>query len=116
VTPKRGSEYPDTHLVYNNWDFDAFKAFEKLTGKNVYEARQADLAGPIGMQDYDATKQKQITGADPEYLRYAMYLSTRDVARLALLMLRWGTWNGKHIIPADWVALHDHVGYTLRRD
>ncbi len=32
-----------------------------------------------------------------------MNLSTRDMARLGLLMLDKGTWNGKQIIPADWV-------------
>ena len=104
LTPKRGSEYPGTHFVYNNWDFDsAFKAFEKLTGKNVYDALDSDLARPIGMQDYDAAQQKKITGADPAHLQYAMYLSTRDMARLGQLMLRWGAWNGKQIIPADWI-------------
>lgn len=104
LTPKRGSEYPGTHFVYNNWDFDsAFRAFEKLTQKNVYDALQTDLSAPIGLQDYDAAQQKKITGADPLHLQYAMYLSTRDMARLGLLMLRWGVWNGKQIVPADWI-------------
>jgi CubicO group peptidase (beta-lactamase class C family) len=104
LTPKRGSEYPGTHFVYNNWDFDsAFMAFERLTEKNVYDALQTDLAVPIGMQDYDAAQQKKITGADPEHLRFAMYLSTRDMARVGQLMLRWGAWNGKQVIPADWI-------------
>jgi CubicO group peptidase (beta-lactamase class C family) len=103
LTPKRGSEYPGTHYVYNNWDFDAaFTAFEKLTGKDVYDALQTDLAIPIGLQDYDPKQQKKIptVSVHPEY---AMYLSTRDMARLGLLMLRWGEWNGKQIIPADWI-------------
>jgi len=104
ITPKRGSEYPGTHFFYNNWDFDsAFKAFEFLTGKNVYDAVQTDLAAPIGMQDYDPAAQKKITGADLEHLRYAMYLSARDMARLGQLMLRWGSWNGKQIVPGDWI-------------
>ncbi len=103
LTPKRGSEYPGTHYVYNNWDFDAaFTAFEKLTEKNVYEALQTDLAVPIGMQDYDPKNQKKIptVSVHPEY---AMYLSARDMARLGQLMLRYGEWNGKHLIPADWI-------------
>ena len=104
LTPKRGSEYPGTHFVYNNWDFDsAFKAFEKLTGKNVYDALETDLAKPIGMQDYDTALQKKITGADLAHFRFAMLLSTRDMARLGLLMMRGGNWNGKQAIPGDWV-------------
>jgi CubicO group peptidase (beta-lactamase class C family) len=104
LTPKRGSEYPGTHFFYNNWDFNAaFTAFEKLTGKNVYDAVQTDLAIPIGMQDYDPKNQRKIPTGVSTHPEYAMYLSTRDMARLGQLMLRWGTWNGKQLIPADWI-------------
>ena len=102
--PPRGSEYPGTYYLYNNWDFDAAGfAFEKLTGKDIYEALQTDLAAPLGMQDYLISKQKKIptAGLHPEY---AMYLSTRDMARLGLLMLDNGVWNGKQVMPADWAG------------
>jgi len=47
-TPKRGSQYPGTFFDYNNWDFNAAgTAFEKLTGKNIYDALQTDLAQPF---------------------------------------------------------------------
>ena len=101
--PPRGSEYPGAHYVYSNWDFDAAGfAFEKQTGKDIYQALQTDLATPLDMQDYLVSKQKKIQteGLHPEY---AMYLSTRDMARLGLLMLDYGSWNGKQVIPADWV-------------
>jgi CubicO group peptidase (beta-lactamase class C family) len=32
-----------------------------------------------------------------------MVLSTRDMARLGLLMLRQGQWRGHQIIPSEWV-------------
>jgi CubicO group peptidase (beta-lactamase class C family) len=32
-----------------------------------------------------------------------MYLSTRDMARLGLLMPRGGNWNGKQLIDPNWV-------------
>jgi CubicO group peptidase (beta-lactamase class C family) len=101
--PPRGSAYPGTQFVYNNWDFDAAGfAFEKLSGQDIYQALQNDLATPIGMQDYVIARQKKIPteGLHPEF---AMYLSTRDMARLGLLMLNSGTWNGKTLVPADWV-------------
>lgn len=102
--PPRGSEYPGTHFVYNNWDFNAAgTAFEKLTHKDIYQALQADLAAPIGMQDYDISKQKKIPTPGSVHPEYAMYLSTRDMARLGLLMLDWGVWNGKTLVPGDWV-------------
>ena len=32
-----------------------------------------------------------------------MWISTRDLARIGLLMLRGGVWDGKPIINSDWV-------------
>jgi CubicO group peptidase (beta-lactamase class C family) len=102
--PPRGSEYPGTHYVYNNWDFNAAgTAFEKATHKDIYQAIQTDLAGPIGMQDYVIAKQKKIPAPGSVHPEYAMYLSTRDMARLGVLMLDYGVWNGKILFPGDWV-------------
>jgi CubicO group peptidase (beta-lactamase class C family) len=102
--PPRGSEYPGAYYVYNNWDFNAAGvAFEKQTGKDIYQAVQTDLAVPLGLQDYLASKQKKNYSPESLHPEYAMYLSTRDMARLGLLMLDYGVWNGKQIIPGDWV-------------
>jgi CubicO group peptidase (beta-lactamase class C family) len=101
--PPRGSEFPGSHYVYNNWDFNAAgTAFEKLTHKDIYQALQADLAAPLGLQDYLVSKQKKTFTPDSVHPEYAMFLSTRDMARLGLLMLDWGVWNGKIIFPGDW--------------
>lgn len=102
--PPRNSCSPGTQMVYNNWDFNAVgTAFEKLTHKNIYEALRDDLAVPIGMQDYDVAKQKKIDTPGSMHPEYAMYLSTRDMARLGLLMLKYGKWNDKELVPGDWV-------------
>ncbi len=102
--PRRGSQYPGTYFLYNNWDFNAVgTAFEKLTGKGIYDALESDLARPIGMQDFDRARQKKIPALpDSIHPEYAMWLSTRDMARLGLLMLRLGDWNGTQVVPADW--------------
>jgi len=103
--PHRGSELPGMYFHYNDWDFNAAgTAFEKLTGKNIYDALQSDLAEPIQMQDFDRSLQKKITHEGQVHPEYAMYLSTRDMARLGLLMLRGGNWAGKQLIPIDWVG------------
>jgi CubicO group peptidase (beta-lactamase class C family) len=61
------------------------------------------LARPIGMQDFDRARQKKVDNK-PESVHpeYAMFLSTRDMARLGLLMLRKGVWNGKAILKRGW--------------
>lgn len=104
--PHRGSEFPGMYFHYNDWDFDAAgTAFEKLTGKNIYDALQTDLAEPIGMQDFDRAKQVKIHHDGQIHPEYAMYLSTRDMARIGLLMLRNGNWAGKQVVPTMWIQM-----------
>ena len=103
--PRRGTEIPGNYFTYNEWDFNAAgTAFEKLTGKNIYDALESELARPIGMQDFDRAKQVKADNLpNSVHQGYPMYLSTRDMARLGQLMLRQGDWNGKQVIPGDWV-------------
>lgn len=115
--PRRGSQLPGNYFSYNEWDFNAAgTAFEKLAGKNIYDALEADLARPIGMQDFDRARQIKASNL-PFSLHeaYPMYLSTRDMARLGQLMLRHGNWNGKQVIPDDWVR-YSTILWTPFRD
>lgn len=104
LSPRRGSQMPGTYFQYQNWDFNAAgTAFEKLTGKDIFAALEEDLAKPIGMEDFKRSQQRKNNelpiSVHPEY---AMYLSTRDMARLGLLMLSDGDWNGKQVMPKGW--------------
>ncbi len=103
--PPRGSQKPGTYYLYNNWDFNAAGAvFEKLTGRDIYDALETELARPIGMQDFDRSLQKKEGDAKISiYPAYPMHLSTRDMARIGYLMLREGNWNGRQLVPKDWV-------------
>ena len=102
--PKRGSKEPGTFWFYNAWDFDAADAaFERMTGKNVYDALRDDLAIPIGMQDFKRERQYQVEMPRSEYPVKHMVFSTRDMARLGLLMLRQGRWRDRQVIPAEWI-------------
>ena len=106
--PQRGDHAPGAYYWYNNWDFNAAGGiFEKLTGTDIYEAFEAQLAGPLQLQDYDvAAHQADGKTGDltkSQFPAYHFYLSVRDTARLGLLMLREGQWGDNEIIPADWV-------------
>ena len=103
--PPRGSQKPGEYYLYNNWDFNAAGAiFEKLTGKDVFEALDADLAKPIGMQDFNrAIQQKTGDTTRSKHLAYHMTFSTRDMARLGLLVARGGNWKGTQVVPDSWV-------------
>ncbi|WP_268225135.1 serine hydrolase domain-containing protein [Sinomicrobium oceani] len=103
--PPRGSQQPGEYYLYNNWDFNAAGGiFEQLTGKNIYDAMEMDIALPIQMQDFDRSLQHK--EGDPKksrFLAYHFWLSTRDMARLGHLMLCRGKWKGTQLIPQWWV-------------
>lgn len=103
--PQRGALPPGLEFWYDNWEFDAAgTAFERETGRNIYDALQTDLAEPLGMQDFRRDIQKKDPDPHSVHPIYHMRLSTRDVARLGLLMEQHGKWNGKVLIDENWVG------------
>jgi CubicO group peptidase (beta-lactamase class C family) len=70
------------------------------TGRGLDDYAEETLFGPIGIEDYfwkDAPEGfKDVAGG--------LYLKPRDFARFALLYEREGDWDGRQIIPAEWVA------------
>jgi len=124
--PPRGSHVPGTYFYYNNWDFNVLGAiFEKATGRTVFQAFADELARPLGMQDFDLSRQRMLGFEPPRsrYLGYHFFLSCRDFAKLGQLMLNKGRWRGRQLVPRAWVetstALHlagsmtngAHLGY-----
>lgn len=103
--PPRGSQAPGAYYLYSNWDFNAAgAAFERQTGVDIYDALDQELAQPLGMQDFNrALHRKTGDARKSRYLAYHINLSTRDMARIGYLMLREGHWNGRQIVPRDWV-------------
>jgi len=102
--PPRGSQVPGRYMLYNNWDFNAAGAvFEQLTGRDIYDEVAAQLAVPLQFQDWDRSAQRK--SGDLTVSRnaaYHMWISTRDMARIGLLMLNAGNWNGEQVISRDW--------------
>ncbi|RMH23636.1 MAG: class C beta-lactamase-related serine hydrolase [Gemmatimonadetes bacterium] len=110
--PPRGSQEPGTYMLYNNWDFNAAGAvFEQLTGRNIYDELEARLALPLQFEDWDRSAQRK--SGDLTRSRnpaYHMWLSTRDMARIGLLMLYDGRWGDTQIISPEWARrLHSVV-------
>ena len=103
----RGSVLPGGHFVYNNWDFNvAGTVFTMRTGRGIHQAFYEDLALPLGLEDYDPTLAiHKLTGNArlSDHLGYHFYLSARDMARIGELARLNGVWNGKELVPADWI-------------
>ena len=103
--PARGSKKPGEYWLYSNWDFNvAGYVFEQETGKNIYDEIETQLAIPLNMQDWNRSLQKKEGNTKiSKYLAYPIWFSTRDMARIGVLMLNKGKWKDKQVIPEDWV-------------
>ena len=103
--PKRGSVKPGEYWLYSNWDFNvAGYVFENETGKSIYDEVEVQLAKPLGMQDWRRDLQKKAGDTTiSKYLAYPIWFSTRDMARIGLLMLNRGKWDGKQLISESWI-------------
>jgi CubicO group peptidase (beta-lactamase class C family) len=104
-SPPRGSRQPGSFFHYNNWDFNVLGAiFEKATGRTVFAALDEELARPLQFQDFQRSRQRMMGfESRSRFLAYHLFLSARDMARLGLVMLRSGEWNGRQVVPAAWV-------------
>lgn len=115
LAPKRGTVKPGELWIYNNWDFNvAGYIFENLTQKNIYDEIGSQFVVPMEFQDWDRNiQEKDGDGLTTDVLAYHIHFSARDMARLGLLMLNNGNWNGQQIIPESWVKemVHPHTPF-----
>jgi CubicO group peptidase (beta-lactamase class C family) len=102
--PERGSQEPGTYMLYSNWDFNAAGAvFEQLTGRNIYDEFQAQLATPLHFEDWDRSIHRKSGNLDVSVNpAYHMRISARDLARIGHLMLAEGRWGDDQIITREW--------------
>lgn len=112
--PARGSHPPGTFFYYNNWDFNVLGTiYERRTKTSIGAAFEREIARPLGMQDFrasdvvyltkDSLTEKMMDG-DSDHRAYVFMISARDLARFGQLYLNHGVWNGKQILPRDWIA------------
>lgn len=101
---------PGERFAYNNWDFNALgTVFHKFAEKDLFEAFDQSIAKPVGMQDFDREAHTEYypgEGKEKKSLHpaYLFKLSARDRARLGLLYLSGGMWDGKRILSEDWFS------------
>ena len=109
--PARASQTPGSYFLYNNWDFNvAGTILENATHKSIYQLFDEDIAQSLQLQDYKLSAQKKFGDSSKSiHLPYHFLLSTRDMARIGLLALHEGDWNGRQLIPADWMRLTTSV-------
>jgi CubicO group peptidase (beta-lactamase class C family) len=103
--PTRNSRKPGEFWFYNNWDFNVLGTiFNQQTRKDLFAAFYEDIAKPTGMEDFNLKCCKYVFEREKSiHPGYVFKMSARDLARFGQLYLNNGQWNGKQLIPAEWI-------------
>ena len=91
---------PGTVFVYNSGSSHLLSGIiRKATGKTIDEYAEEQLFGPLGIEAYHWKK----TPKGLPDTEGGLYLKPTDLAKLGLLFLRDGVWEGKRLLPEGWV-------------
>ncbi|HLY74380.1 MAG TPA: serine hydrolase, partial [Planctomycetota bacterium] len=107
ITPKSFLSHPvphkpGTHFKYNTpASFMLSAAVQKRTGQTLVEYLKPRLFEPLGISRpvWDTNSQGIALGG------YGLRVRTEDIARFGQLYLQRGVWQGKQLLPADWIDL-----------
>ena len=92
---------PGTYYQYNGGATYMLSALiQKLTGAPLYDYVNSRIFKPLGIENphWDTCPQGRTIGCS------ALFLKTSEMAKLGLLYLNKGVWEGKQLVPAEWVA------------
>lgn len=92
---------PGEHFLYNTMGVYMLAAIvEKKTGQHLVDYLKPRLFEPLGInnEDWEDSPQGIDVGG------WGLRLRTEDMARMGQLYLQRGKWNGKQVLPAEWVA------------
>ncbi len=91
---------PGSKFFYNSLNSYMLAAIvEKISGRSMEDYLREHLFEPLGITNYEIER-------SPEGIAkggWGMYLTPLDMGKLGLLMLAGGVWEGKRILPADYV-------------
>ena len=92
---------PGTVYVYSSGVTQLLaEVFQQATGKDIGTYGEASLFAPLGIVEH-YWKRTPLGLPDTEG---GLYLTPADLARLGLLWLQGGEWQGQRIVAAEWVA------------
>ena len=92
---------PGTFYLYNSLGTYMLSAIvQQVTGEKIVDYLTPRLFEPLHI---DKPKWEE----SPQGINcggWGLYLKTEDLAKMGQLLLQKGEWNGKQLIPAEWVA------------
>jgi CubicO group peptidase (beta-lactamase class C family) len=102
--PERGSHAAGSFWFYNNWDFNALGTiYRRQTGEDIFESFSKRIAAPIGMEDFVPGDCRYVRVPQSLHEAYPFKLTARDALRFGRLVIDRGAWNGRQVVPADWI-------------
>src|SRR5262245_57367328 len=91
---------PGTHFLYNTLGSYTLSAIvTKTTGQTSLEFLKARLFEPLGIEnpEWPSSPEGNSLGG------YGLKLCAEDIAKFGQLYLQKGKWNGKQLVPENWV-------------
>ena len=93
-------EQPGSRHVYNSLGTYMLSAIiQKVTGEKVIDYLYPRLFRPLGI--VGATWQESPQGINAG--GWGLYLKTEDLAKVGQFLLQKGEWNGKQLLPKEWI-------------
>ncbi len=93
---------PGTHFMYNSMATYMCSAIvQKVTGQTLVEYLRPRLFEPLGIEspEWESSPQGVNCGG------WGLWIRTEDIAKFGQLYLQKGIWNGRPLVPADWIEL-----------
>jgi hypothetical protein len=93
---------PGTHFKYNTpATFMQSAIVQKVTGQTVLDYLHPRLFEPLGIEHpvWDTNFQGISLGG------YGLRVRTEDIAKFGQFYLQKGRWNGKQLLPAEWIEM-----------
>jgi len=87
------------------------------TGRSIPELLEEKIIIPMG---FEKAPYYVTDGDGVAFVLGGLNVTTRDYARFGLMFMNGGQWNGRQIVPQEWVTqstlptaptVHDHIGY-----
>ena len=78
---------------------------ERLTGKPLDAFAEEALFAPLGITDYEWLGSSLWPRGSSPSAASGLRLRTRDLAKIGMLFLENGRWQGKQVVPAAWIEL-----------
>jgi hypothetical protein len=91
---------PGSQFLYNSMaTFMLSAIIQKVTGQKEVDYLKPRLFDPLGIKgmDWEINKQGINTGG------WGLRVKTEDMAKLGQLYLQKGAWNGKQLLPKEWI-------------